>query len=75
MNDEVKTPGQSFTPTSGGKSRRKRLEVLEHCARKSRSANDVAALIGVRKIVTAWSSRYTNPKAARCETAARHRHH
>ena len=31
MNDATKTPSQSFTPTSDSKSRRKLLEVIEHC--------------------------------------------
>jgi hypothetical protein len=31
MNDTTKTPCYSFTPTSDSKSRRKLLEVIEHC--------------------------------------------
>ena len=57
MNDAPKTPGQSFTSTSGAKSGRKLWEVIEHRPEEPFGQRGVAALIGVRKIVAARSSR------------------
>jgi hypothetical protein len=57
MNDTAKTPSQSFPPTSGSKSRRKLLQLIEYRPEQPFSQRSVATLIGVRKIVTAWRSR------------------
>ena len=57
MNDPAETTSQSFTSTSCAKSGRELLQVLEHCPEQPFSQRGVAALIGVRKIVAARSSR------------------
>jgi hypothetical protein len=56
MNDAPKTPGQSFTTASYGKSRRKLLQVIKHRPEQSFGQSSVAALIGVGKIVTTRSA-------------------
>jgi hypothetical protein len=57
MNDAAKTPGQSLTPTSSAKSRRKLLQVFEHRPEQPFCQRRVTALIGMGKIVATRSSR------------------
>src|SRR5260370_16863112 len=57
MNDTTKTPCESFAPISCSKSRRNLLQEFEHRPKQPFSQCSIAALIGVRKIVAAWSSR------------------
>ena len=58
MNNAPETTSQPFTSTSCAKSGRKLLQVLENGSEQPFSQRGVAALIGVRKIVAAWSSRH-----------------
>jgi len=62
MNNAPETTSQPFTSTSGCKSGRKLLQVLEHRPEQPFSQRSVAALIGMRKIVTARSRRPTQSR-------------
>src|ERR1700741_2156537 len=56
MNNAPETTSQPFTSTSGGKSGRKLLQVLEHRPEEPFSQPSVAALIGMGKVVAAGRS-------------------
>jgi hypothetical protein len=53
VNDAPETPRQAFTPTSGAKAGRKRLEVLEHHPEQPFGQRRVTMLIGVGKVIAA----------------------
>jgi UDP-2,3-diacylglucosamine pyrophosphatase LpxH len=62
MNNAAETMSQPFTSTSGCKSGRKLLQVLEHRPEQPFSQRRVEALIGMRKIVTVRSRRPTQSR-------------